>query len=585
MRFRSFCFRILTNFILRKYSIMIKHFLLFAGLLFSMQVIAQTGIGTVSPHPSAKLEVNATDKGFLPPRMTSAQRIAISSPAVGLMVYQTDGTSGLYYYGSSGWVYIINSNNNVLPVANGGTGVNSSTGTGNVVLSSSPSISLATITSGSDQFPQSINIFPTTHVTSKRAAIWLDGWSILQDVQGNGTKNFSIGETISGPQYPPRLVIAQGNGNIGLGTISPTARLNLVGGGIKIHNGFSRSNSRPSLTTTSIGNYEIRGVGSITGSTQVDGADDGFLRLSAGGGTNTSAQSSIDISGGSDISEMNNNIVMRTSGAERLRINDAGRVGIGTNNPTTALQIENGNSIGSGEPDNNIVPSIYVYNNNNNSSTANSIVAIRTAGTGGGKPYISFDSKGFSGFSMGFNNPTDQFIINTDWNFNTSNSAKNAIIINEASRSRVLIPEQGGAVSTDWPQWGGGLATYDICAASVFASNFVSRSDERLKNSITTISNEKVANFLQLRPVTYYWNQDKPRDPNLQYGLIAQEVEKLFPEIVLTGEDTFHTKSINYQALHALSIKIIQTQQQEIEGLRKKQSDIEARLIKLEAKF
>mgnify|MGYP007096446640 CR=1 FL=1 len=95
---------------------MIKHFLLLAGLLFSMQVIAQTGIGTTTPDASAKLDVFSTTKGFLPPRMTVAQRIAIPSPAAGLMVYQTDGTSGLYFHNGSGWIYVINSLTNVVSV-------------------------------------------------------------------------------------------------------------------------------------------------------------------------------------------------------------------------------------------------------------------------------------------------------------------------------------------------------------------------------------------------------------------------------------------------------------------------------------
>jgi len=45
---------------------------------------------------SAMLDVASTTKGFLPPRMTSAQRNAISTPATGLVVYQTDGNMGLY---------------------------------------------------------------------------------------------------------------------------------------------------------------------------------------------------------------------------------------------------------------------------------------------------------------------------------------------------------------------------------------------------------------------------------------------------------------------------------------------------------
>jgi hypothetical protein len=57
---------------------------------------AQTGIGTTTPNASAKLDVFATDKGFLAPRMTATQRAAIASPANGLLVFQTDGVSGFY---------------------------------------------------------------------------------------------------------------------------------------------------------------------------------------------------------------------------------------------------------------------------------------------------------------------------------------------------------------------------------------------------------------------------------------------------------------------------------------------------------
>ncbi len=117
-----------------------KIFFLLNALLIASFAEAQTGIGTTTPNASAKLDVSSTNKGFLPPRMTYAQRTAISSPAEGLMVYQTDGTSGLYYYGSSGWIYIINSTTNVVSVVNGGTGTTTATGTGSVVLNTSPSL-------------------------------------------------------------------------------------------------------------------------------------------------------------------------------------------------------------------------------------------------------------------------------------------------------------------------------------------------------------------------------------------------------------------------------------------------------------
>ncbi len=64
------------------------------------------GIGTVSPNASAALEVNSTTKGFLLPTMTQTQRNAISTPATGLLIYQSDNTAGFYYYNGSAWTAI-----------------------------------------------------------------------------------------------------------------------------------------------------------------------------------------------------------------------------------------------------------------------------------------------------------------------------------------------------------------------------------------------------------------------------------------------------------------------------------------------
>lgn len=55
-----------------------------------------------SAHPSAALDITSTSKGLLIPRMTAAQRSAIAAPAEGLLVYQTDGSAGIYFY-KSGW--------------------------------------------------------------------------------------------------------------------------------------------------------------------------------------------------------------------------------------------------------------------------------------------------------------------------------------------------------------------------------------------------------------------------------------------------------------------------------------------------
>ena len=55
------------------------------------------------PDGSAMLDVSSINGGVLVPRMTRTQRDAISSPATGLMVFQTTDTTGFYYYNGSSW--------------------------------------------------------------------------------------------------------------------------------------------------------------------------------------------------------------------------------------------------------------------------------------------------------------------------------------------------------------------------------------------------------------------------------------------------------------------------------------------------
>lgn len=86
--------------------------------LISLIGKAQTGIGTTSPSPSAKLEVASTNQGFLPPRIALTATNAaspVTSPAIGLLVYNTAtaGTTpnnvapGYYFWNGSAWVAIL----------------------------------------------------------------------------------------------------------------------------------------------------------------------------------------------------------------------------------------------------------------------------------------------------------------------------------------------------------------------------------------------------------------------------------------------------------------------------------------------
>jgi len=72
-----------------------KHlFTLLAAVLFTATTFAQVGINTSSPHESAALDITSTTRGLLVPRMTAAQRDAITTPSQGLIIFCTDCASG-----------------------------------------------------------------------------------------------------------------------------------------------------------------------------------------------------------------------------------------------------------------------------------------------------------------------------------------------------------------------------------------------------------------------------------------------------------------------------------------------------------
>jgi len=117
-------------------------------LLFPFLANAQTGIGTTTPNASAKLDVTATDKGFLPPRVAlTASNAAgpITAPATGLLIYNTATAGsvpnnvipGYYFWNGIGWINFIGSttantiigNGTTSTITNFGSVLNDQTGT------------------------------------------------------------------------------------------------------------------------------------------------------------------------------------------------------------------------------------------------------------------------------------------------------------------------------------------------------------------------------------------------------------------------------------------------------------------------
>lgn len=131
-----------------------------------------------------------------------------------------------------------------------------------------------------------------------------------------------------------KILVASQNGNIGIGTTDPDTKL-AVNGSMSIFCELDNTMPRPAVVSGTIPG-EIRGV---SGNGWSEG-DDGFLRLSAGGGTNAGTKSFIDLSGYTEnVPERYMNIVMGTGGTEHLRITFDGKIGIGTATPREKLSV------------------------------------------------------------------------------------------------------------------------------------------------------------------------------------------------------------------------------------------------------
>ena len=96
-----------------------------AGVLAAatLPAAAQTVlVGTGTANASAALQVESTSQGMLVPRMTASQRGLIGTPATGLMVYQTDGTAGFYFYNGTAWTSLSGGGGATLPSQTGNAG-------------------------------------------------------------------------------------------------------------------------------------------------------------------------------------------------------------------------------------------------------------------------------------------------------------------------------------------------------------------------------------------------------------------------------------------------------------------------------
>ena len=281
-------------------------------------------------------------------------------------------------------------------------------------------------------------------------------------------------------------IIADKDGNVGIGTSSPNAHLEIDSKGGAPSETFSTTASNASL--------------SLASSDGTTGIGTGTRLLGGIGGSEYAwfqAQNSI--------SETGNN-------AEDISLNPVGgNVGIGTTSPDKSLHVRGSNGY-------------------------SQMIVESTAPSGsGGDAGIQLQGSGATNRPVLIGKPNGTFQINK-W---INNSTWGATLMTILTNGNVGI----GASSPSYKLHVGGTAYATGAAGSL--------SDSRHKNTITDLG-YGLAEILKLRPVSFLWNTDKVADSGMegtQLGFIAQEVEEIIPEVIMTQDDEANTKAMKHSSL------------------------------------
>ena len=280
--------------------------LLLAFTFFAMESSAQTVVVTDNPayvtgQASSVLDVYSVSKGFLAPRMTTAQRIAVSSPTEGLLVYQTDGVKGFYFYTNAAWTSLAASGASWSLTGNAGTNY------GTNFLGTTDNTSLRFRTNNI----QGLILDSLGNVGIGSSPVWTTGTYQEKLLVNAGTTNSYNAIVARGSlnNYFQLNIQNQSNGNTASSDVVATA-----------DNG------------TETVNYVDLGMNG-SGNTQAvfGNPDDAYLYTTGNNflmGTATAGEALVFMTGGTT-----------QSTNERMRINGSGNVGIGTTSPATALHV------------------------------------------------------------------------------------------------------------------------------------------------------------------------------------------------------------------------------------------------------
>ncbi len=434
--------------------------------------------------------------------------------------------------------------------------------------------------------------------TSTTGGPWLQGGNSVTAAKSLGTiTNYDL-PFITNNTEKMRLTTG---GFLGLGINSPAGRLHLLNetsdfGDDYIFDDYGAG--------TSQGMYITKSRGTVASPANLQNGDHiGWIKFiprfngSVGYTPGSSMESFYMGSGTTNLTDLR----FYTSNVERLRINENGNVGIGSTafnstNPEKLL-VDAGTTTsfnvisGKGSINN------YLQLNIQNRSTGNSASSDVVATANNGTESANYIDMGING--SGYNNNSlpildginTAYVYTTGRNFFIGNGSASRHIMfftngfnNSDEKMRILNTGNVGIGTTN-P--GDKLTVAGIVAPSAdnsyslgktgarwsavwSANGTIQTSDERLKTNIHSLE-YGLNEVLQMNPVRYNWKTDSLSHSKI--GLLAQEVEKIVPEVVV-GDESKETLGMNYAELIPVLINAVKEQQQQIDEVQKKVSSM-----------
>tara|TARA_B100001113_G_C21115014_1_gene624982 strand:- start:1232 stop:2905 length:1674 start_codon:yes stop_codon:yes gene_type:complete len=511
-----------------------------------------------SPDPSAMLDVSATDKGILIPRMTAADRLAITSPANGLLVFQTNPPNGFYVYFASTnrWSRITQDStlslSDVLMVGDDAANQN-------IVNVNQLSIGNSSLNAKLQVYDP---IFPNIRLSTSNAATSNAVNSGVIEFMENGgdfesgglgfqmryiastSDRFQIRSSAAG--IDTLLTILRGSGRMGVRKDAPTSQLHVN----------SLSPSALSLE---------RGV-----------ADDVYMQY---------INSGYDLTSGLSTNGSYGIYNSASVFGSKFIINNAGNVGIAQTNPTARLHLTSASRMSQIIESSNTDGTWLTLGNNSTGGRFHQIISTgSTNGEGAGKLLFGYGNSAtitsvamtIDELNVGINVDTPATTLHVNHPTGVTNGFSLTNNINPLDRWHFYV-------------WSTNNLTLYFNNATRGDFNSVTGvysalSDIKFKKNISEA--KPLLEKLKRLEVKEYHFIDQNETDDKSIGFIAQDLMKEFPSLVTIKEaedglvDKVHL--VNYSGLGVLAIKAIQEQQEQINELENRIKELEKLIAKIQ---